>query len=174
MDGLLKVDVCSRIPYGVKAISMYSSSGGEEVTGLYPDGKFFLGENRKIVHSSIKPILFPVSCLTEEIQFHGEKIVPLIQLAKIDGHLEEIISVESKYDCLYVASGRMDQDKLEFIFDSSDQSFTVYNNDDSSPSDVLYSLKMYDWLNSHMIDYRGLIDKGLAKSVFDLKENPYE
>lgn len=174
MDGLLKVDVCSRIPYGVKAISMYSSLGGEEVTGLYPDGKFFLGENNKIVHSSIKPILFPISCLTEEIQFHGEKIVPIICLAKIEGCLDEVIEAKCKYNHLYTALGKVNGDELEFVFDSEDKSFTLYDENNSSPYEVLCSLKLYDWLNSHMIDYRGLIDKGLAKSVFDLKENPYE
>ena len=33
---------------------------------------------------------------------------------------------------------------------------------------------MYDLLHRLHFDYRGLIDAGLAVSVHDLKQNPYE
>lgn len=175
-EELLKIDIYSRLPYGVKAISASSSSQGEEVTGMYPSGEFFLGDNHKIVHNPIKPILFHISCLTEEIQFRGEEIVPLIELAKIEGHLEKITRLENKWGVLQIASGRMCESdlELEFAFDSDDKSFTIADSKDATSLDVFNSLALYDWLNSHMIDYRGLIDKGLAVSIWDLDENPYE
>ena len=33
---------------------------------------------------------------------------------------------------------------------------------------------LFDLMNRLMIDYRGLIPAGLAKSVHDLDKNPYE
>lgn len=168
-EELLKIDICSRLPYGVKALSKFSLSP-DIVSGMYINGAFFLGDNEKLIHSPIKPALFPVSYLTEEIQFRGEKIVPLIQLAKICGSLEGEVKVGRRY-CLYIAFA---ESKMELIYDSNDQSFALYDSRNSIPYEVISSLEMYDWLNSHMIDYRGLIDKGLAMSVFDLKENPYE
>lgn len=169
MDGLLKVDVCSRIPYGVKAISMYSSSEGEEVTGMYPSGEFYLGDNHKIVHSSIKPILFPISCLIKEIQFRGRKIIPLVEIGKMEG-LDGQPAIDYVYGRLYRA---LYENDIEMCYDIVERSFKIERIDGSEnfPCNVVKSL---DWLNSRMIDYRGLIDKGLAKSVFDLKENPYE
>lgn len=167
----MKVDVCSRILYGVKAISMYSSSEGEEVVGLYPSGEFFLGDNRKIVHSSIKPILFPISCLIEQIQFRGEKIIPLVEMGKAAGFRGQptvYLAYGSVYTALY-------EDGIEFCYHAEECSLSADRNKiprrESFPCN---EVEIVDWLNSHMIDYRGLIEKGLAKSVFDLKKNPYE
>ena len=37
-----------------------------------------------------------------------------------------------------------------------------------------YQYQMFDMMNEYMIDYRGLIQKGLAISVHDLDFNPYK
>lgn len=39
---------------------------------------------------------------------------------------------------------------------------------------VCYESSLIDVMNKYMIDYRGLIDKGLAVSAFSLENNPYE
>lgn len=46
MDGLLKIDICNRLPYGVKALAQLCPIPSI-VTGIYPDGKYFLGDSRE-------------------------------------------------------------------------------------------------------------------------------
>lgn len=170
-EKLLKIDICSRMPYKVKALSKFSLSP-DIVSGMYINGAFFLGDNEKLIHSPIKPILYPISCLTEEIRFRGEKIVPIEIIGKT-----------------YAPGGSFGNGVFgwdEYINDDYQDYYIHWNNlvgefYISCDEDPMYgsgrtilTIGMVDALNRLMIDYRGLIDKGLAVSVFDLKENPYE
>ena len=40
-------------------------------------------------------------------------------------------------------------------------------------ADIRFKIDVFDWLNAHHFDYRGLIEKGLAISVTE-KNNPYK
>lgn len=89
----------------------------------------------------IKPILFPLSAINQEIEANGEKVCVRRNIEDIQLAIDE--------------TGDFDTDDIWSI----------------NPYEYI---KVPDTFNRYHIDYRGLIDKGLAISVFDLPENPYK
>lgn len=63
------------------------------------------------------------------------------------------------------------QDSINKLLESSDFDIDVV---DISYINTSYISIIFDKLNEWMIDYRGLIDLGLAIDVTTIKENPYE
>jgi hypothetical protein len=130
-DLLLK-DLCSRLPYGVKAHIRYWSNWSNQ----YYEGVFTVesvSPSTKYLHASseqcftegtvgqdcdfvIEPYLFPLSSMTEE----QEK-----ELEEIDPEFYSVIR-ENGNICISM------------------------------------DVRGYDWLNKYHFDYRGLIPKGLA------------
>lgn len=146
-----------------------------DIVGYLPYGLYcWYGENIKaalmvgitdyqipIFEVGRKPILRPMSDLYVEITERGyndgKPFVPLVEFAKV------------RYP--YLTSRR-------FITDT--KYFECAEND-SSGWEKMYELELesmsvdeLDLLHRLHLDYRGLIDAGLAVSVHDLKQNPYE
>lgn len=168
----LKVDVYSRLPYEQKCCDINTGN----IYDIAPYGADAHTVNpRYIIEGQLKPILFPISCMISEIKVQGRVLIPFIELARIEGclHRDPILE-EIKNN--YGTSAFIIKDKHGECFEYYCNDLAFYKNTaDGSKIDYVYeSLALYDWMNEYMIDYRGLIRKGLAISVFDLKENPYE
>ena len=140
---LLIKDLCARLPYGVKVI---------EYGEIYPANLHNISsiattfQVYKSHSDSIKPILFPLSAITQEIEVNGEKV-----------RIYDIIN--NNFDHKF------------FIDNCGDISI---EEDDVSYIRLQEYRFILDAFNKYHIDYRDLIGKGFAISVFDLPENPYK
>lgn len=123
----------------------------------------------------IKPILFPIDDLTEEIEFHGEKFIPLERMAQTErGRLYldhgEILEEASSESSLFIARYGNERGFLGY---KSTGAFIAHENGIGIWTPY-YQYQMFDMMNEYMIDYRGLIQKDLAVSVHELEVNPYK
>lgn len=150
---LLIKDLCARLPYGVKGI--YDFCGENEspdiITGISDcdTDVNLIYSNRGYVGaisdiSQFKPILFPLSAINQEIEVNGYAI-----------QVRKFIEIDSVFPCRITELGEIITRNTDYLFPSA------------------YSL-LIDTFHHYHIDYRNLIGKGLAISVFDLQENPYK
>lgn len=188
---LLLKELSLRLPYKMKFKSPFGVLEMNEInlTSRYPVLAYttsFTDFNFKTLKSipcqghgfeleKVKPVLFPIDDLTEEIEFHGEKFIPLERIAQLErGRLYlnhgEILEKASSESSLFIARYGNERGFLgykstgAFIADEKDIGiWTPY-----------YQYQMFDMMNEYMIDYRGLIQKDLAISVHDLDFNPYK
>ena len=120
-----------------------------------------------------KPVLRPISDLCEEITEQGynegKPFVPIVTMAKVAyndvGDWGHPIYSGEVYQCS--CNG------IFYGFEQTDGSFIVCD----QTGFPVFSPKqrdLFDLLHRLHFDYRGLIDAGLAVSVHDLKQNPYE
>lgn len=124
---LLLIDLCARLPYGVKAqIKATNCIDGINTLDLIDLNSFIKERPRDEdwydVVTSIKPYLRPMSSMTEE-----EKVEYC--------DLQAMFLLSSQYP-------------------------------------VTDGYALFDWLNAHHFDYRGLIPRGLAISTEEF--NPYK
>lgn len=140
---LLIKDLCARLPYGVKV---------KEYGEIYPvDFHNIIGiettiQTYKEHPDSVKPILFPLSAIKEELEIDGETICPR-NIIQIYFHHSFYIDNEGDIDIEGSEASYVYLDEYLFILDT---------------------------FHRYHIDYRNLIGQGLAISVFDLPENPYK
>jgi hypothetical protein len=89
--------------------------------------------------SEIKPYLRPMSSMTEE----EAKEIAILD----DIQVKDILSIKitDEYIDFVVDDGLVNTEIKRFWYD-----------------EIVSSIKIFDWLNSHDFDYRGLIEKGLA------------
>lgn len=104
-----------------------------------------------------KPILRPLSDLYKTITHNGKEIVPIVELAK------------------------MHRPEYKWFFDETcacceREKFNYFNgfNAGSFNGKVCNQHQLFDYLHELKIDYRGLIDAGLAVDVNTLEINPYK
>lgn len=102
------------------------------------------GEGKYYFLERIKPILFPLSAINTDIEINKVKICIL-------SYINESI----------LSSGNLMNPWYADIESYGNVSLEEYSS-------------ILDTFHRYHIDYRGLIDKGLAISVFDLPENPYK
>ena len=107
--------------------------------------------------SQLTPILRPISDLYKTITHNGKEIVPIVELAKIHRPEYKWFFDETHAYC----------DRERFLY------FNGFNVDSMNVK-VCNQYKLFDYLHELKIDYRGLIDAGLAVSVYNLYENPYK
>jgi hypothetical protein len=138
-----------------------------------------------------KPALRPVSDLYKKIIHNGEEITPLLKLAHIVTDLEwrllEDTSDENSDNVLtppYATFGGekhgnavvITESKLHFWYQHG--CFSIKSVSGDNPDDFRVCapdhIELFDYLNELKIDYRGLIDAGLAIDANTLKENPYK
>lgn len=62
---------------------------------------------------------------------------------------------------------------IQFLMDNPNRVRETGEFSNDLSDDFCSSGKVFDTFNKYHIDYRGLIEKGLAISVFDLPKNPY-
>ena len=129
---LLLIDLCARLPYGVK-ISIpelwISEKKIEVLNEIFKgdDGLYRVNNNGMIIEY-IKPYLFPLSSMTEE-----------------------------QYNSLY-ESGILDNCSHSYEYVNSH----IHGVSFIFKGFKTYSLELIEWLNKNHFDYRGLIPMGLA------------
>lgn len=125
----------------------------------------------------VKPILFPLSCLTESITVKGETFNPLKRLTKLvyDPNNESIYDDEKLYKIVI-------GDLTEYCYPSNGEKTSHYwinynekmaSFDHQEIEGCLPQKMMLEKLNEWHIDTDNLTEQGLAISVFELNENPY-
>jgi hypothetical protein len=118
--------------------------------------------------SNFKPILRPKSDLYKPIIHNGEEIVPIVELARIAFPDEEwrLNPYEEEAVC-----GR----ENFYYYEAESAFLSVFTvNGHIVSNRIKNQYQLFDYLHELKIDYRGLIDAGLAVSVYDLSENPYK
>jgi len=165
-------DVSGYFPYGLKvlhdgyvkeAFAIGFQVKNPMVSLFWDDGKRARNDNFDL--NTCKPVLRPLSNLCKTIIHNGKEIVPIVELAKIAfPNTAWILSkdFEEKYCAKYLG--------LEFNFVKHLKSFYIWRVDEDFGVNNQYIL--FDYLHELKIDYRGLIDAGLAISVYGLPENP--
>lgn len=180
-ETFILTDVSARLSYDLK---LYRTAD-ERIFTLFDvdrnvDVSMLDNTNRLISGNLIacQPIYFPLSCITESIQFRGEELIPIVELAKIATGLNDWFMNDGK--CVRTNEYRIFDEfwycpengfryriNTKIICDKFCQRLKFeYGNIDKQ-------YKLFEWFNEHMIDYRGLIEKEMAKDVSTLIENPY-
>ena len=154
METLQLKDVAGYLPYGLESFQQYHTG-----TQYIPLHREVNGNNiMSFIDGSTgyDILLLPLSCLIEEIEHKGKKIVPIVELAKLAGNEFDTYNLLSSYEPhRYTIVG------LEFNFSFSNKlGFTNQNKGYSLPFN---QCAMWDYMNELHIDYRSLIGRGLAK-----------
>lgn len=132
-----------------------------------------------IALAGYKPVLRPMSDLYREItdkDYNGGKpFVPSIELAK----LLDLDSYGGFYQSYKLISDRHCVEiylwgELQFVFHANELQLERLSSKTYCSILLREYISIFDLLHLLMFDYRGLIDAGLAVSVYDLKRNPYE
>lgn len=157
--------------------------------GIHAEGHICkIGLNNAVLEGTgYLPALIPESDLTKPIRQkgykNGEEFVPIVELGRLLGMLEpltihDMTDLNGKKRGIAVVD-RFDNQHLHYVFqDKEGVLFSFWHKphgyDTAIPTLLDKQIELFDLLNQWLIDYRGLIPAGLAKSVYDLKENPYE
>jgi hypothetical protein len=157
-------DICGYIPHGLA----YQAVFYNDITVIHNYFDYYI--LNKIIENLDKdtPILRPISDLYKTIIHNGNEIVPIVELARITRpalNWKLAIDVED----LPCAS---DTDYFyEFDFDTKMRSFVMFwkNTENLVPN----QFQLFDYLDELKIDYRGLIDAGLAIDANALECSPY-
>lgn len=168
---LLIKDICGRLPYG--NIRFLKNDGF--VTNTLKSKQIDIEWIEFWINKNALPILHPMSGL---VKLNPKTGVPyIVELAKIndDGIAEvyEITENEDEEGIYYEVEYQSDIDKdvlCQLVVTSkSDFQFNAmfYNSNpakyESCPT--RNQSQLFDYLNRHMLDYRGLIEKGLAIDI---------
>ena len=172
-------DICGYLPYDLKIMDTEREAVfpflGYEIDTTLTKILLYDEETDWWNLSNFKPILRPLSDLYKPIIHNGKEIFPIVELAKrgngcavLDNHW------------MLVNNGAETQRNrngfYRFEYNEALSFFENYwrgTNNGVSYRKVKYQYQLFDYLHELKIDYRGLIDAGLAISVHDLEFNPY-
>jgi hypothetical protein len=158
MKTLQKKDICGYLPYGLRA----SHCGSHPFILRGIAGNCVAETTIRMRIEDIKPILRPLSDLSQTISHEGTEIIPIVELAKKCGWSSWALSTDKS---------RVFDGYYEFYFNGKVGSFFREHGSHDFP--VYNQVALFDYMNELKIDYRGLIDAGLAVPVHDFAENPY-
>jgi len=139
-------DIAGYLPYGLNYMNVRKQNTFtifDHLHNLIKDSEY------------IKPILRPLSDLYKPITHNGKEQTPILELAKMQGGFTWRIGINkavTEYGDEFYYYGK---------------SF-VFNNSKGEPKEIIFQYELFDYLQELKIDYRGLIDAGLAISVYDL------
>ncbi|GHT33941.1 hypothetical protein FACS189434_09250 [Bacteroidia bacterium] len=170
-------DICGYLPYGLEFLYIDGRS-------IYPLWCLFPNVNNnftneriiwEITHNQFKPILRPLSDLYKKITHNGKEIIPIVECAKITfGEFEFWLGENSMENpCAIVITDELDEfgyNENINLYYSQEFGFIT----DSTEFLMKNQIQLFDYLNELKIDYRGLIDAGLAIDCNALKDNPYK
>ncbi|MDR1348285.1 MAG: hypothetical protein LBJ63_07690 [Prevotellaceae bacterium] len=165
-------DIFGYLPYKLKVI--YEHSGTATIKVINAEGVIQLcekGDWRKYhILKEIercKPILRPRSDLYKTITHNGKEIIPIVELAKmVSPELGFDLYVENSNE-IYAQCG-----SIERIF--YNRGIFSKINGYGHVSAIENQHQLFDYLHELKIDYRGLIDSGLAIDANTLEVNPYK
>ena len=149
-------DIAGYLLYGLKARYDY----GEGQIGILK----IIGINciEVLEEYNGKIILRPLSDLYHTIIHNGKEIVPIMDLVKIAMPMYE-----------WKLAGKTAESKnREFKY--RNDSFYCFHTEAHEFGRIDNQYQLFDYLNELKIDYRGLIDVGLAIDANTLKNNPYK
>jgi hypothetical protein len=113
--------------------------------------------------AAFKPVLRPCSDMYRTVTHNGKEQIPIVECAKI--YYSELKWNMHEKD-MYAESGNW-----QFYYCNG---FISFRKDTREYHPVENQYQLFDYLNELKIDYRGLIDAGIAVSVYDLEINPYK
>lgn len=155
---LVLTDICARLPYGVKAqVTGWDEEKGEvevplKVYSINTDGYLSFEYNHYSVETvyveDCRLYLRPMSSMTDE-------------------EAKEIVILHGIKDILSI---KLTDEYIEVVVDDgvcSTETRTIWYDE------IISSIEIFDWLNKHHLDYRGLIEKGLVIQVTE-ENNPYK
>jgi len=154
------------LPYGLKMIAPHSRRKG----GFYHSPILLKSHNISYA-IRYKPILHPLSDLIKEIEVGGERIVPIVELAKIsDSDFLKIDSLKSNYGLFGVKYYDTDDNICVFAYHSNNHSFAESYFSENIISISLHQLELFQKLFEWHFDVFGLIENGLAIDANSLKD----
>jgi hypothetical protein len=175
MKNLEFKDIAGNISYGLKVLdtssnkiftvddSIHIQTWLQDIFGVYKSTYENISIFQTVRDELLKPILYPVGSLYKTMTHNGKDIIPIIELAKIAR--KKMHFDKSDWTLKY---GVACLGRSRFYYHSRECRF------DLTCGYVINQYQLFDYMNELKIDYRGLIDAGLAVSVYDLKENPYK
>jgi hypothetical protein len=165
-------DICGYLPHRLNIVKDNDIAVVETVSTS--KGLAFGVGRYSWLHNSegYKPILRPLSDLYRPVTHNGKEIVPIVECAKIafgdyGFYLTEVIDNDSTN--MYYASAKFKGEDVS-LFYGHEIGFDQNYNDNI----MCNQYKLFDFLHELKIDYRGLIDAGLAVDCNTLEVNPYK
>ena len=108
------------------------------------------------------PVLYPIDALYKTITHNSKEIVPIVEIGRMVDNINADLWKLGEYAGKPCAKKRTSY----LIFDKLGRfQYSGYN---------VNSIKLFDYLQELKIDYRGLIDAGLAIDANTLEVNPYK
>lgn len=104
----------------------------------------------------IKIVLYPISSLYEKRLHKGKEIIPLVEMAYMIRPVLDWSFNESKKAAKTACGWRLTYDEGFYLIEEQD---------DVRNRRICNQYKLYDFLDELHIDYRGLIDRGLAVDI---------
>jgi hypothetical protein len=154
-------EIAGYLPYVLKG---YFFKNIDLVTGIDVEHKIISSlNNGNVEMKNFKPILRPLSDLYCTLTHNGKETVPIVECAKTVHNFEW--ELHGKWVIL-------DKECIRFTYDEYRKCFRVYYREEDRPVQNQYQL--FDYLHELKIDYRGLIDAGLAIDCNTLNDNPYK
>lgn len=177
MEKLELKDIAGHLPYGLKCkfknevCDAIGTTNGNIIISKYISEVCSVDACAYL--EDVKPILFPMKCLIEEVAINGGTFVPIIELAKLF-HKEDAYKVTHYEDPRYMDWGYSGEDTAWVInccVENDSNRYLYYSIYKHKLNEL--PLNLVDKLNELHFDYRGLIERGLAVSALDYN-NPYK
>ena len=156
-------DNAGYLPYGLKVLIKRDDNIIGTVIGETNDYMRVFGEDAEDYFEEsdeMLPILRPPSDLYRTITHNGKEIVPIVELAKINDP-----ALRWKLHGRYSANAMLTGMIVYFMFSNGSFNYSYRS--------CVNQVPLFDFLHELKIDYRGLIDAGLAIDVNKLDINPY-
>ena len=171
-------EIAGNLPYGLKVIDnreriIYSLLGTEIDTTLckvlmYGD-TYNHDDDDWWPLSELTPILRPRSDMYRTITHNGKEIVPIVKLAKIAFGNEFDFKLFDK-NAQFKGNG----DNIHFWYSEKFEAFGAFRTKADIHLPIHNQYQLFDYMNELKIDYRGLIDAGIAIDANTLETNPYK
>jgi hypothetical protein len=157
-------DICGYLPYDLKYTNYHHNSIHDititngKLQDVLDYGEFY------------KPVLRPLSDLYKLVTHNGKEITPLIECAKLSFPMISNFNVNSTTKMCYAEGSHLGV--LQFKYENGFIALLLGETSQYWIVDNQYQL--FDFLHELKIDYRGLIESGLAIDCNTLENNPYK
>lgn len=127
-----------------------------------------------VLRVQAKPVLRPLSDLTNEIEHNGERFVPIMEMAKMYSSTNNVKKIEGVasnfhyFKCFYTK-----KDYQVLIINTDCRAWFTYYFDDDKPNygiNIVNEWEVREKLLSWHFDIFGLMEKGLAVDLNTLNE----
>jgi hypothetical protein len=162
-------DICGYLPHELKIICTDKTRHGDlDYYGrIYTLTPILVGGTLRDAYSL--PILRPVSDMYKPIIHNGKEQIPIIECAKMAR--PNLYWLITQYN---TAEAKLNNgsDYAIFQFNEFTKNFGLFY--DNEIGIIPNQYQLFDYLHELKIDYRGLIDAGLAIDANTLEINPYK